>query len=234
MNRYIFFAGVLLIISINGLAQEKSEKMMVYNVTLDTTLKADYFVVGISVSEYVRYERISKKNVKSYIVSLDSLAAKLLSKLSELGFNQRAEKSTITEVDHSIGYYRYQTDKKLFQVTYNIRVSGKDSIDYLFKNIDRDIVSGMKVQPEVNDNTKEAVKAVFITKGMKTAEKYAAEMADSLGQKIIKSKYQFVFYDGGYYNNDIDFNKKFQIDFRDILYKITVSYTYYLGDKQIF
>lgn len=229
--KYIWLFGLLLSLSINGFAQDNPEKAIVYNLTLDTTLKADYYNVGISVAEYVRYERISKKNTNAYIVSLDTLSAKLLSGLYTLGFNQSIEKSSITEADNPNDYYRYQSGKKLFQVTYNFRVSNMDSIDYLFKNIDRNIVSGMRVSPELSESTIQRVKDVFIVKGMESAEKYSTGIADRLGHKILKSKYNILFYDGGVNNNYIDFNKKFQIDFRDISYKLTISYTYYLADK---
>lgn len=229
--KYIIFFLPLLSVPIDGFVQEKPEKAMVYNLTQDTTLKADYYNVAISIAEYIRYERINKKSTMAHIVSLDTLSAKLLSKLYALGFSQPIEKSSITEADNSNEYYRYQSGKNFFQATYSFSVSNIDSIDYLFRNIDREIVSGMRISPELRENTIEKVKGMFIAKGMESVEQYATEMAARLGQKIVKSKYNVVFYDGGYNNNYIDFNKKFQIDFRDILYKLTISYTYYLAEK---
>lgn len=229
--KYITFSALFLCLSTKGFSQDNPEKAMVYNLTLDTTLKADYYTVGISVAEYVRYERIGRKNNMAYVVSLDTLSAKLLSKLSVLGFNQRINKSSITEVDNSDGYYRYQSGKKLFQLTYHFSVTGMDSIEYLFRNIDRDIVSGMKISPELKGNTVEKVKEILVTKGMESAGKYADTVAARFGQKVVKSKYNIMFYDGGINNNYLDFNKKFQIDFRDIVYKLIITYTYYLSDK---
>jgi len=224
--KYIAFFALLLCVLTRGFSQDNPEKAMVYNLTLDTTLKADYYTVGISVAEYIWYERISKKNTVAHMVSLDTL-----SKLKALGFNQRMDKSSITEIDNSDGYYTYRSAKKLFQLTYNFSVTGTDSIEYLFKNIDRDIVSGMKISPELKENTVENVKDVLVTKGMESVRKYADTVAARFGQKIVKSKYNIMFYDGGINNNYIDFNKKFQIDFRDIVYKLMINYTYYLSDK---
>lgn len=229
--KYIIFFSLLVSVSINAATQDNPEKVLVYNLSLDTTIKADYYNIGISVSEYVKYERINRKTTNAYIVSLDSLAEKLLSQLSSLGFNQKIEKSFITEADMANNYYRYPSDKKLFKVTYSIRVSSKDSIEYLFRNINREIISGMRISPELKENTIQSIREAMIVKGADSVKEYANDMASRLNQRVVKSKYHIAFYDGGLNNNYFDFDKKFQIDFRDIHYKVTINYTYYLSDK---
>ncbi|HEX7846707.1 MAG TPA: hypothetical protein VF476_12975 [Chitinophagaceae bacterium] len=217
--------------SMHGIAQDSPEKTMIYNLTLDTLLKPDYYSVNITVSEYVQYQRLSKKEVRANIVSIDTLSKGLILHISNLGFTQNLHKSSITEIDQN-DYYARRSDKKLFQVTYSFRLYNKDSVDYLFSNIDKTIVSGMRISPGILDATVEKVKQFLIPRGMKTTDEYAAEIAKKMDQKIIKSKYNIVFYDGGVNRNNYnDYNKKFFIDFEDIQYKLTVSYSYSFAEK---
>jgi hypothetical protein len=222
---------LLLSFSLCGAAQESQEKMMVYNLTLDTILKADYYTVSISVSEYIQYERLSKKIVNTNLVSLDTLSKRLIRHLSNLGLNQDIQKSSVTEVDNTNGYYPSRSDRKLFQATYSFRLSQKDSVDYLFNSLDKAIISGMHVTPEVYDATVEKAKQFLVPQGMKMTDEYAGEIAKKMNQKIIKSKYTILFYDGGINSNYKDFSKKFLIDYEDIKYKLSISYTYTLAEK---
>lgn len=214
-----------------GFTQELQEKTMVYNLTMDTLLKPDYYSVNISISEYIQYQRLSKKDVRANVVSLDTLSKKLMGYLSALGIDQAISKSSITEADNENNNYSNRSDKKLFQTTYSFRLYQMDSIDYLFKNIDKTIVSGMRITPEVYDATVERAKQFLIPKGMKMADEYADEIAKKMYQKISKSKYNIMFYDGGVNNNYNDFGKKFLIDYKDIKYKLTISYTYTFAEK---
>ena len=214
-----------------AMTQELHEKIMVYNLRLDTSLKPDYYSVNISVSEYYHSQKISKKKYQVNLVSLDTLTKKLMEHLSGLGFHQNISKSSVTEVDDPGDYYIRRSDKKLFKVTYSYRIYNKDSVDHLFSNIDRTIVSGMIIRPEVYDATVENAKQLLIPKGMKAADDYVNGIAQKMNQKVIKSKYNVVFYDGGVNSNHIEFGKKFVIDYTDIKYNLSVSYTYTLAEK---
>jgi hypothetical protein len=223
----------LLFFSVPAFAQDSPDHQMVYNLTLDSILTPDYYNVNITVAESVAYERVGKKNYKTYIVPVDTLSQRLLRHLSGLGFTGEMQKSTITEVDNNDGYYQNRSDKKLFQVTYKFRIASKDSIDLLFHKLDKEVVSSMKISPALYDATIEKVRQELVVKGTALSEKYANDIAQKLNQKIIKSKYNIVFYDGGLYGNygDDSFNKKFVIDYRNINYKLSVSYTYTLAEK---
>jgi len=222
---------LLVLFSMGSSAQEKPEKQLVYTLTLDSTLKPDFYQVNISVSEYIQYERLSKKETRASVVPLDTLVQKLLNHLSEMRFTQKIEKSSISEIDNPDNYYQSRSSQKLFQITYNFRVANKDSIDYLFKNLDRKIISGMRIDPEVYDETVEQARQLLVGKGMKLVDLYANQIAERMNQKITKSKYSILFYDGGNNSNFYDGSKKFLIDYKDINYRLSISYTYSLEDR---
>lgn len=219
---------------LNVYSQIRTEKTLTQNLEIDTIIKPDYFLVKITVSEYIQSTSKGRKQ-KEILINLDSVSRILKDNLVKLGFSQELNKSKIAESTNERDWKIYYNGKSLFQVTYDFEVKGKDSINYLFKELPRNNVTSLIITPKLYSTTIEKAKEALALKGLSNMEKFANLIADTMGQKIIKrTNIQFTFTPKLNYTTKTNVYgqlKDYVIDMSDLEYYLTVYYTYVFDDK---
>lgn len=225
--------------SINGYSQIKTEKQLSNTQFLDTLIKPDYFLVKITVSEYVLTTKKGRK-YKSELMDLDTVSYILKSNLEKIGFTQNLKKSSIAETLVSTGYgntqKRYFNGQVLFEVSYEFMVSNKDSVNYLFKELPKERLTALKITPHILPSTIKQVKEDLTNKGIVLISNEVKNIADTLGKKIVKQsnlninfapKFQNMIQGSIYYGRE----KEFSIDISDLEYTLNIYYAYIIEDK---
>lgn len=221
-------------------AQNKTDKTLSNSIILDTTIQPDYYQVKVAVAEWVSWTRVSKKKTIYELQNLDSIERTLKSDLRRLGFTQNLKKCSIAESVYDRGYSvsqkRYHNNQILFEVTFEFTISNKDSVNYLFKELNKEHVTSLIVTPKLNQATIDKAREEMINKSIVSFSKVANHIADSVGQKIIKqSNLSITFYPKppvyNAMNTVITKAKDFLIDINDLEYTISIYIMYTLDDK---
>lgn len=226
MKQTLFLLTILT--CLDTASQEKETKFFQFNLTLDTLVSPDFYDVKISVAESVSYIK-EKKHYYAHITPLDSLEAALTGYLGKMGFASNLQRSLITEVQQGNMYSR--SEKKLFEVSYFFNVKTQDSVEMLFKNLDRNMISGIIITPNLEKQTQERIRDMLTISGIARSKQYATQMAQQNNQQIIGSKYNIMFYDGGPMFDNIYnlYDTKFKIVLGKVKYRFGVNYTYYFS-----
>ena len=202
----------------------------------DTTLRPDYYSVKIGVSEYLNFEGEGKKR-KANVIPLDTVMKNLQDELIRIGFHQTLTKSSIAEkTNRTNGERIYFYDRILFQVTFDFDISTKDSVEYLFKSLNKETLQSLYVSPKFKNSTLEAAKDLLISKGLEETKKYAQKIAAENKQQIIKQTNTYLGFYAKNQNNSADYNiygqrKEFVINLDDVDYSLNITYAYLFEDK---
>ena len=228
---------VLMLLSFQAVfSQGKTEKTLTHRVAYDTMLRPDYFIIDIGVAEYVKYEGKGKKS-KSVFVPLDTVSKNLISELNKLGFSGPFKKMSIAEKNSGrYGQRAQYWGGLLFQVTYQFNLANRDSINYLFKEINKENLMSLVVTPRFYDTTLERAKEKLFATALSSAKEYAQKIVDSNNIKIIKQSNIHLGFGPEVNNwtkryNTYGGQKEFVIDLDDIEYELGATYTYTYEDK---
>lgn len=232
--KYTLILIVCLFKSFTCFSQSSLEKGLSHSIHLDTVLTPDYYQVKIGVAEFLTYKG-RRRNGESIVVPLDTVIKKLEEELKRLGFKQILRKVSIVEkANQRYTYYYSPNNKNLFQANFEFEVGSSDSIEYLFQNINKQMLELLIVTPKLNASTLETAEKEIILRGMLLGREFTQKIAEVNKQKIIKqSNYHIAFEEvpnvigNDAYNN----NKEFSIDFRNHLeYSLNITFTYLLED----
>ncbi|OYU96913.1 MAG: hypothetical protein CFE21_01095 [Bacteroidetes bacterium B1(2017)] len=217
-------------------SQIQVEKTLQNNLALDTILKPDYFLVKITVSEWVQWTTKGRKTSPT-LMNLDTVDYLLKSNLKQLGFTQNLRKSAIAESFVNNGYGNYQKkyfgNQILFQVTYEFEISTKDSVNYLFKELPKENFTALIIQPKLTPTTLEKAKDALTNQGLIQISKNAKTIADTLNQKVIKQQSITINFvpKSESYNSINNYGKDFTININDLEYVLAIYYAYILDNK---
>jgi len=206
------------------------------SINIDTLIKPDYFIVSISVVEKRQFSG-KRKRLESNKIDLDSVTSLLSSNLKNLGFTQNLTKTSISEASK---YYEYEGSSKilkskiLFQSTLEFKVSSKDSAEFLFKNIDKDIIKSIIVTPKLNQETVNFIKEEMT----KTATKLLTESSKKVLKSIWEKSIQPVTITTYMYPNvknfdtqlDPNLTQNFKLDLSGFAYTYNLFITFKLVD----
>ncbi|MCC7298640.1 MAG: hypothetical protein IT244_09940 [Bacteroidia bacterium] len=204
-----------------------------YTATFDTTLSPDYYLVKIGVSEY--YKTVGEKRKRTTVfVPLDTVIHDFKAELRNIGFYQELTKSAITEKTSNPYYY---SNKMLFQVHFEFKVSRKDSVEHLFNKINKENLQSLVVEPKFHSSTLDSARNDLTRRGFVSIQKYAQQIADSNKMKILSySNSYFGFnqlnrinqFGNNYYDPQ---QKRVVIDLSNFDYALSITYTYNLTDE---
>lgn len=218
-------------ISAASYAQSNVEKKISIQIQLDTVLIPDYYEVKIGLAEYLIFEgRRRHRIIRTF--PLDSLVQKLDSELIKTGIHHSYNRSPITLRSNDYGIVYPLDDPTLFEVTIQLKIANRDSVEYLFKNLKKYNLKSFLVTPRFNSITIEKVKGEIIDRGKAMSIVCAQEMALDCNQKIIKQSIQsFHFYPHQKQIDGIinDHLRIFVVDLRNqVEFTMKTTYVYFL------
>ena len=211
----------------------QNNKLLSQNFEIDTSVVPDYFEVKITTCENTFLSGSGRK-LKTEKLNLDSSIKNLKANLLRLGFNNSLRKLSIDEIVDSYGRKNYFNGQILFQVKFELIVSSKDSVDYLFEKLPKENITSIIITPKLSANTIEIIKEKLSFKAINSMKKFVQNVADTIGKKIVsQNSISFNFYTK---NNYVTQNlngpiKDFIIETKDIECFLSFHYTYTIENK---
>lgn len=228
---------IFLFLTSGSYSQTEPEKTISQTLKFDTILQPDYYSVKIAVAEYVVYEGTGKKT-RARLISLDSAVFKLQEELGRMRFTPHLRKSAIVEKSSRLdGRIVYFDDRVLFEVTLDFELGSRDSLEYLFANINKEMLRSFTATPRFYTSTLNSARDLLTSRSWEETKKLSEKIALENKQQIIKQTHTHLnFYTNPpLQNHSLQYNsygqkKQFVVFLDNVEYSLNITCSYILED----